>query len=275
MKRRGYNAMNILSRLAVYLKVWTLTATTALQVAFVNRWSNVLFLFGKTLRVTMSLVFFYLLKNQNVSVAGYSTDEVIVFFLTYQLVDIVAQMLFRGVYSFGQLIRTGEFDFYMTKPLSPLFRSLTSKPDIDDAIFLMPTLAISGWVLTQLNVTITASSVLWYSLLFFNSILIVAGLHIIVLAFGVITTEVDNLIWTYRDISRLGQFPVTMYLEPLRTALFFILPIGLMITIPAQVLLNLKPTYSLTIVTGFGIFFFWVSLRVWNWALRQYSSASS
>lgn len=267
--------MNIFSRLAVYLQVWILTATNALQVAFVNRWSNALFLLGKTLRVTMSLVFFYLLKNQNVSVAGYSTDEVIVFFLTYQLVDIVSQMLFRGVYSFGQLIRTGEFDFLMTKPMSPLFRALTGRPDIDDAVFLIPTLAVSAWVLTQLSITITFSSAVWYGLLFLNSILIVAGLHIIVLAFGVITAEVDNLIWTYRDISRLGQFPVTMYLEPLRTALFFILPIGIMITVPAQILLNLKPTYSIAIAGTVGIVFFWISLRIWNWALRQYSSASS
>jgi ABC-2 type transport system permease protein len=267
--------MKILSRITVYSQVWWLTAANALQVAFVNRWSNVLFLFGKTLRVSMSLLFFYLLKNQGVTVAGYTTDQVIVFFLTYQLIDIIAQMLFRGVYTFGQLIRTGEFDFLMAKPMSPLFRALTGRPDVDDAIFLIPTLAVSWWVLAQLNVTITVTSAVWYVLLLMNSLLIVAGLHIIVLALGVLTMEVDNLIWTYRDLSRLGQFPVTMYLEPMRTALFFILPIGFMVTIPAQILMGLPPTYSVLITTIMGVTFFWGSLWFWNWALRKYSSASS
>jgi ABC-2 type transport system permease protein len=223
----------------------------------------------------MSLIFLYLLKNQGVSLAGYTTDQVIVFFLTYQLIDIISQMLFRGVYTFGRLIRSGEFDFLLAKPMSPLFRALTGSPDIDDAVFLVPTLVVSGLIISHLDVSITLTSVLWYCLLMVNSLLIVTGLHILVLAFGVKTTEVDNLIWTYRDLSRLGQFPISMYLEPLRTALFFILPVGVMVTIPAQALLNVELSYSVTVATIIGVSFLWLSLRVWSWTLRSYSSASS
>lgn len=263
------------THLRTYFRVWLLTAQNSLQEAFVNRWSNVLFLLGKCLRLGMSLLFLYLLKEREISLVGYTTDQVIVFFLTYQIVDVMSQVLYRGVYVFGGLIRSGEFDFLMTRPISPLFRALTGKPDFDDAVFMIPTLGLSFYFLLTLDVTVTWLSGLFYLGLLINSMLIVTALHILVLVVGVMTTEVDNIIWTYRDLSRLGQFPVTMYIEPLQSALFFILPIGLMITIPAQVLLNTPPTISLSVTTLFGVGFFILSLQIWNWGLRQYSSASS
>jgi ABC-2 type transport system permease protein len=73
----------------------------------------------------------------------------------------------------------------------------------------------------------------------------------------------------------LAQFPVTIYLEPMKLALFFIVPVGLMITIPAQILLNRQPTYPLLLVTAFTAVFLLLSGKIWQWSLRQYSSASS
>lgn len=265
----------MMQRLGVYFKVWWLIAANALQEAFVNRWSNALFFFGKIVRLAMSLVFLMLLKERNLTVGDYTSDQVIVFFLTYQLVDVIAQIMYRGVYEFGNLIRSGEFDFLLGKPLSPLFRSLAGKPDIDDAIFLLPTLGITFYLFNTLNLQITLTSTLLYLGLLVNSLLIATAFHIFVLAFGVVTTEVDNLIWTYRDVTRLGQFPISLYMEPFRTALFFILPLGFMFTVPAQVLINTSPSFSLLVTSVMGVGFLVLSLYTWNWSLKKYSSASS
>ncbi|HYD35299.1 MAG TPA: ABC-2 family transporter protein [Vitreimonas sp.] len=265
----------MLKHLQTYYQVWFITASNALQRAFVNRWTNVLFILGKVLRLGMSLLFLYLLKERNITIAGYTTDQVIVFFLTYQFIDIVAQVLYRGVYNFGRLIKSGEFDFYLARPISALFRSLTGEPDINDVFFLVPSTVLSIWLIAQLPLSITVSSVLLYLVVIINSLLIATGLHILVLVVGIVTTEVDNIIWTYRDITRLGQFPVTMYVEPLRTALFFILPVGFMYTIPAQVLLGSPLSFSIPVTLGIGVVFFWITLKIWAWGLQRYSSASS
>jgi ABC-2 type transport system permease protein len=266
---------HILRRLSVYWQVWKFTAFNALQQAFINRGSNVLFLFGKVIRLSMSLLFLWLIRENVHVFAGYTTDQMIVFFLTYQVVDIVSQVFFRGVYMFGEQVRTGEFDFLLAKPISPLFRSLTGLPDINDTIFLIPTLGVMTWILTQLDITITLSSLLWYGLLLINSFLIATALHILVLVMGILTTEVDGIIWLYRDLIRMGEFPITIYPELLRFALFFIIPVGFMVTIPAEVLLNTQPAYSALASLGFGVTFLWISLRVWTWSLKRYSSASS
>ncbi len=258
-----------------HMLVWRITAVNALQEAFINRWSNLLFFTGKAIRLAMSLLFLFLIRGQVESFAQYTTDQVIVFFLTYQLIDLMAQIAYRGVYEFSSLIRDGNFDFYLAKPISPLFRALTGKPDINDAVFFIPNLIVAGLVLAQLDISITLTSAVWYGVLLVNSFLIATGFHILVLATGVFTTQIDGIVWLYRDLSRLGRFPVTIYPELLRLSLFFLVPIGFMITVPAQVLIQTDPTYSIAITGAFGVGFLLVSLRIWEWSVRHYSSASS
>lgn len=258
-----------------YWQIWLMTAKTALQEAFVNRWTNALFFTGKAIRLAMMVIFLFLIRSQVQQFAGYTTDQLVVFFLTYQLIDTISQVFFRGVYLFGNLVKNGEFDFYLSKPINPLFRALTGKPDINDALFLIPTLFVSGWILLQLNITVTPYSVLLYLAFLAIGLLLAAGLHIVVMSVGILTVEVDGIIWLYRDVMRLGQFPATVYMELVRFALFVIVPVGVMVTIPTQLLLNLEPSWPPLAVLGFAGFFFWLCLRLWAWSIQHYSSASS
>jgi ABC-2 type transport system permease protein len=100
-------------------------------------------------------------------------------------------------------------------------------------------------------------------------------MHILVLVIGVLTTEVDGVIWMYRDLTRMGQFPVNMYMEPLRTILFFLIPVGTMFTIPAQVLINKPGQVSMVITLLIGLSSLIVSYSLWLWSLKKYTSTGS
>lgn len=262
-------------RIKTYTKVWSLFAKNALQETFINRASNFLFFLGKTIRVGMSLLFLYLIKQNIQTFAGYTSDQLVVFFLTYQIIDIIVQTMYRGVYIFSNLVRSGEFDFLLTKPINPLFRALTGKPDINDFIFLFPNLLLAGYVLSTLDVVVSFWGTFWYLILIINAFLIATALHILVLVIGILTTEVDGIIWIYRDLSYMGRFPVSIYIEPLRFTLFFLIPIGMMTTVPTEVFLGIQPSQSIfwALTVGFGSLF--VSLKAWDWALKQYASTGS
>jgi len=260
-------------RLYIYWKIWVTVASYAFQETFLNRWTNALFLFGKLIRFGMLLVFLFLL-HQNISgIAGYSIDQVIVFYLTYQFTDTLAQIMYRGVYSFSTSVRTGELDFYLSKPINPLFRILTGKPDILDVLFFFPTTAASLWILSHLQLHITFNSVVIYFALLINSFLIVTAFHIFVACLGVLTTEVDNAIMLYRDFTNLSRFPVSIYGEPFRTVLLFVIPVGIMNTVPAQVLMHTQPSVGMLTAVLIGLGFFILSLRTWKWSIRKYTSA--
>lgn len=221
------------------------------------------------------LLFLLMLKRTIHSIGGYTSDQMMVFFLVYQFVDTFAQILYRGVYLFSHLVRTGEFDFMLLRPMSPLFGALTGKPDINDALFLIPSTALSVWIIMGLNLEITLPSALLFGVLLVNSILIATALHIVVLVIGILTTEVDGVIWFYRDLSRMAQFPISVYMEPLRSFLYFVVPVGIMVTIPAETLLGVSSPVVIPLTTAFGSGFFILSLWLWRWSLTQYQSASS
>lgn len=258
-----------------YFSIWKSWGSNALQEAFVNRGTNLLFFIGKTIRLLMSLVVLLLIKQNISTFAGYTNDQMVVFFLVYQFIENVAQALFRGVYMFGRKVRNGEFDFDLLKPINPLFRALLGNPDINDVIFLIPSTAISIYLLSTLDLNITVASAMAFVLLLINSFLIATALHIIVLSVAIYTTDVEGVVWMYRDLARLGQFPISAYLELMRFVLFFLVPIGMMITIPAEVLLNVTPSYSVFVSVLIGVGFFTFSLWLWHKALKSYTSASS
>jgi ABC-2 type transport system permease protein len=183
--------------------------------------------------------------------------------------------MFRHVYSFGNSIKEGTLDFYLTKPISPLFTALFGWPDLVDVLFFIPTLLLSAWLVSTLSITVTASAVFWYVVFLINGLCISAGLHILVLCSGIFTTEIDGAIWLFRDLSRLGQFPVPIYPQPLRALLFFLVPIGVMITVPAELLLNIPRSLPMTLALGCGILFLTGSILIWKQALKNYTSASS
>jgi ABC-2 type transport system permease protein len=260
-------------KLRIYWQLWSTMAKYSLAEVMVNRATSVLFFLGKGIRFAMMLFFLLLIKQNIHGMAGYTTDQVVVFFLTYQFTDTLAQILYRGVYIFSWQVRSGELDFYLAKPINPLFRILTGKPDIIDVFFFIPSTLLSMYIIAQLNVSVTLTSALVFLAMVINGFLITTGFHILVVCLGVMTTEVDNAIMLYRDTVALSKFPVTIYGEAIRIALFFLVPVGIMNTLPAQFLLQLQPSMSVFLAGAIGLGFFALSLLTWRFSLRKYTSA--
>lgn len=257
-----------------YLKIWWIMTTKASQIAFSSRFSAIIFVTGKILRFFFFLLFLLILISKIKIIAGYSTWEVIFFFATFNLVDTIAQLFLREVYRFRSYVVTGDFDYFLTKPLSPLFRSLFGGSDILD----LSILAISAFFILfsvgKLG-SISLLGIVLYIMLISNAFLIAIAFHIFVLAVGILTTEVDNTLWLYRDLTQMGRVPVDIYKEPLRGILTFVIPVGIMMTFPPKALMGFLSidTFLLAIIMG-GVLLF-LSLKFWRYALSKYASASS
>ena len=94
-----------------YITLWLITTGRATQVALASRLGAVLFTLGKILRFLFFLIFLILLTTRTKSLAGYSLWQVIFVFLTFNLVDILAQFFLREVYRFRSQIVSGSFDY--------------------------------------------------------------------------------------------------------------------------------------------------------------------
>lgn len=260
-------------RLNYYFKIWLLMAKNALLNWSVNRSVLLVFLLGKMIRYFAYFGFLYFLVKGTNGFLGYSQNQVLFFTATYILVDTIAQFFFRNVYSFRPMIISGDFDLVLVKPLNALFRVLLGGPDPIDLITLPPIIFVTFYLGSLIGPT--TIEVIYYIILVINGLLIAAAFHIAVLSFGIITLEVDHMIMVYRDLASMGRFPIDIYKEPLKGILTYVVPVGIMVTIPARALIGLVTPIGVLLTLGFGACVLYLSLRFWNFALMKYSSASS
>lgn len=257
-----------------YVSLWiTMTARTT-QIALYSRSGILLFSIGKLVRFGFFVVFLLLLTSRTNTLAGYTVWQVMLFFITFTFLDSISQFLWREVYRFRQYIISGNFDYYLTKPISPLFRSLFGGSDILDLLTLVPLSFFLVYVLLQIG-NITLVNVLLYILMLLNGLLIMLSFHIFVLGLGIVTTEVENAISMFREITQLGRFPLTVYPKTVSLAFTFVLPIAAMIAVPTEALLGIVSFQGIVLAFLFSGMFLFASLKFWQYALKKYASASS
>jgi len=258
-------------RLPVYWHFWYRVSAMALQSVMVTRLASFLFLSGKLIRIGLWLGFLLAIKDKINLLAGYNLDQLIVFFLIYNVFDLLGQIFYRGIYWYRNEILTGNFDFTLLKPLNPLFQILVSHTDWLD----IPALILTVIFLIIKLPAVSGVELLVFMLMGIVAMVLITAVHIFVAAIGVLTTEVDHVIWIFRDLSQMARFPVDIYIESVRFFLNFIIPIGLIFTVPAKALFGVLSWQWAMVMIGFTLGFYLIIIKFWHYALKKYSSASS
>lgn len=255
------------------LRLFLLYSKYSLKTIFQSRFGVILLTLGKAIRFLFLLGLIYIVFSKTRVVEGYSLNQMIIFFLTFNIIDTVSQLLFREVYRFRPQVVSGSFDLILLKPHHPFLRILVGGVDFLDLIMLIPYILLTIYFVLQLPISnFNLPSSILYLLLMINSLFIAAAFHIAVLALAILTTDVDHTIMIYRDLTNLGRFPIDIYREPIRGIFTFIIPVAVMMTFPVKALFNLLslPTillsFILSVIALFG------SYNLWNAALKKYQS---
>lgn len=233
----------------------------------------VLFTFGKVIRFLFLLFLIYIVFSKTRLVKGYSLNQMIIFYLTFNIIDSTAQLLFREVYRFRPQVISGSFDLTLLKPHHPFLRVLVGGVDFLDLLLLIPYIFLTIYFIFQLPTSnLKLLSFFLYFLLIINSLIIATAFHIVVLSLAIFTTQVDHTIMIYRDMTALGRFPLEIYKEPIRGIFTFIIPVGIMMNFPAKVLFNLLSWESILLSFVVSSMLLLFSLKLWNSALKRYQS---
>lgn len=257
-----------------YGRIWLRTASMAMQAQLTYRLGSLGFLIGKTFRLVFFFAFVVAVYRHVESVAGYTLEETALFFLTYNLVDMSAMILFRGVYGARRTVAEGDFDFYLVQPCSPLFRMVCSTVDFLDLLTIVPVLVLTAIVFGHLPAA-PWTAYAAYFLLVGNAVVLMFAIHVAVAALAVRTHEMDNAIWVFRNVMFMGRFPADVYARPVRLALTFVLPVAVMTSFPAQAYLGrLSVSWAAyaVVLTAAGTAF---SLWFWRDCVSRYTSSSS
>lgn len=214
--------------------------------------------------------------SQTRSLAGWSYGDTVVLLGTFQIVTGLIQALVEpGLTWFGQQVQAGTFDEILVRPAPSMF--LVSLCRADPVSLSQAAMGVAVLVLgvTELgSIPGPARFVAW--------LLLVAAGTVSMWACRVLVSSVA--LWAlgsgqaevaFSSLWQLGRYPSTIYKPPIRFALTYLLPVGLMSTFPARALAK-GAGAGLLLTAGFVAAGSIVVVQVvWRAGLKRYRGATS
>lgn len=237
--------------------------------------------FGMVMLTTVHILSIYFLFEKFITVAGWHFWEIVYLYGLTTVSMGLAQLLSSGLSYIPTFVRTGEFDRYLTRPLSPLIQILPYAFDIHRvgrviqgtiAIFValyMREITFGFYELWLILSTLLSASIVYFSLFLMGATTTFWTIQ---------SSELFNS-FTYGGME-LSKYPVSIYQPWLRFIFIFIIPVGLVSYFPSVALFGKNeplgfPQYFQYITPIASLIFLYLSLTFWKFGIKHYQSTGS
>ena len=205
------------------------------------------------------------------------------FMATVMLINAVVETFFMpNCANFSELIRKGDLDFALLKPIDTQFLISFEKIELANLTQMLLALSLLGYALVQRGEPIGAWAAIHYVLLVGVGVVFFYSLMIALASTSVWFGRNQGLydFWFY--VTVFARYPMSIYSgtpagEIIRFAFAYVIPILAVVTVPAQVLLSktLQPSWLTIVAPLAALAGLLVSRAIFQWSLRNYRSASS
>jgi ABC-2 type transport system permease protein len=275
-----------MGRTAAYLRVFLTFARNSLVRDMTFRANFIIDSFTSMAWVLMNLAFYLLVFHYTDSIGentGWGRYEFYVFFATTLIVNALVQTFFMtNVDELTDLIRTGGLDFLLLKPIDTQFLVSLRRVEWSSLANLAVGLVLLGYAMLRLAYLPGPLQVVLYLLYVFCGVAIYYSLMIALASVTVWMGRNLTLFDFWFYITTFSRYPLEIYRGPvggpLRSFFTFIIPVLVVVNIPARVLVwpLAKQDWPLA---GFALLATAASLALSRWvfqlALASYRSASS
>ena len=226
------------------------------------------------------LAFYETVYGRTNTIAGWSKEELLFFVgCFFTLNGLIETLFLENCNEFGELIRTGDLDFLLLRPIDEQFLITCRKFDWATAPNILMGAALMGTQLAKMGWHFDMMRVIGFVITFTSGTLIAYSLMVALTATSVWMVRNQSLMEMWWLFSSLARYPKQIFLgtpaEPLGFLFTFILPILVVVSVPSEAMVR---TLDWNMV-GFTVFAAVLSVAAsrafFRHALRSYRSASS
>lgn len=211
-------------------------------------------------------------------IQGWTLPELCLIYGIVHMGFSLAESFGKGFDNFDQMIKHGDFDRLLIRPISTLVQVATSRIELMRLGRFFQGFLVLLWGAHELNFSLFSlhAFVIFLSVLSTTSLFY--GLQIVqaTLSFWIVETEEFMNITTYGGMLT-GQYPITIYSKAFQVIFTFLVPIACVAYYPIATLLRQT---DLPIFLGLaaplaGFLFLWLSRKFWRFGVRHYVSTGS
>jgi ABC-2 type transport system permease protein len=211
------------------------------------------------------------------TIGDWSKGQMMIFIGTFSMLNGINMLVyFFGVLGIPEKIASGELDHYITKPVSPLLRLSFENFDPGSAPLLLLSGVIIAYGVSLEGITLTFPLVLGYSLLVLLMAVLYYDMELILRTIPFFTVAANAITELEGPLLELNfKIPGVLYKGAFKILFYFILPYGVMATVPTQFITGTLSLPGLLQALGVVTVFTVLALRFWRFGLKHYKSASS
>ena len=225
------------------------------------------------------LAFYETIFARTSFVANWPKQEFLFFFGCFFALNGLIEMLFlENCNEFAELVRTGDLDFLLLRPIDEQFLITCRKVDWATAPNVLMGFAVMGIALANLHWSFDPGRAAMFALTFACGTAIAYSFMLVLTAMSVWMVRNQSLMEMWWLFSSLARYPKEIFkgtmAEPIGFLFTFILPILLVANVPANVMVRTLDPKMVAFTVVATSLLLW-GRRFFQKALRSYRSASS
>jgi len=225
----------------------------------------------------IQLLTFETIYSQVDGIGGWDRGQMIIFVGTFSIINALNMLIyFFGVVDIPSKIRRGDLDQYLTKPINPLLRLTFENVNIGSIPLVIMSILIVCYGISISHIQVSFALGLGYAAFVLLMTLLWYDMELIVRTIPFLVTSVNGIMRLEEAILELNfKVPGILYKGIFKLIFYFILPYGIMSTIPTQFITRSIDAVSIFVSVATVATFTAFALWFWRFGIKHYKSASS
>jgi ABC-2 type transport system permease protein len=264
-----------MTRLRIAVALWTAGLRGALQ----YRTDTFIVIVMALAFQATGFAFAWVVLSRFESLAGWTLGQVAFLYGLRLIVHAVAGVLTGPIFGLQTQVRSGEFDRYLVRPLSPLLQFMTQSAQISILGDLLGGLAIFIAANQLMGLAWTPVAILYLGLAIVGGALAESAVRILIGAMSFRFLASQSLLYLADSVfSNFANYPLAIFGGVLRVILTVVVPLAFVAYVPATVLLDRTAELQVNPLLAYaapvvGVIWIMAATRVFNGEVRNYQSA--
>lgn len=224
-----------------------------------------------------NLLFIWIIFSQIPNLIGWTLEQ-IVFIYGFSLIPKgLDHLFFDNLWGIGHfIVRKGDFDKYLTRPINPLFHVMVEKLQIDALGELIMGIALICIVLPSLVIEWSFIKIVMILIVIPFATLIYTGIKIATAAIAFWTKRSGNITYMFYMVNDFSKYPISIYNNFVKTIITYIIPFAFTAFYPAYyILTGENPLFNIVVTVLIAVVIMFIGILIWNRGIKAYESAGS
>jgi ABC-2 type transport system permease protein len=246
----------------------------------IHKFSPALYLFGLTMVYLSSFLSVWIILSKFGTINDWTLGQIVFIYMICLISYGLRCMFFMQFAELGNLVKNGELDRVLVRPVNPLVHIMGSRFEAGGLSHIFAGSFLFVMFYKQFQIDWTLMNIFYFGLAIVSAALVQGAITIIIGTCSFFLVDIGGINALYKSLREFTFYPVTLYNGVVKFALFFVIPLAFASYVPAGPFLNHPeflyfPKWFWRVLLLSGVVFIGIAYRFWKFGIKYYQSTGN